>query len=163
VGDREDWIRRVLDAQARVHRLAGTAADAWMDAGLTSRQARALVVLDLRGPVTVGGLGRVLRVSNASASELVERLVIAGLAQRDRDPSDRRRVPVILTAEGAALAHRLRSAGDDAWSRVLAVLDDAELRAVAAGMEVLAAACERVQGGAVGGEVPLGGPGGGRR
>ena len=70
-------------------------------AGLTARQHQALLAIkgvrEDAAP-TIGYLAERLRIQHHSAVELVDRLVEAGLVEREQDPGDRRRVKLELTA-----------------------------------------------------------------
>ena len=73
--------------------------------GLTAQQHQALLAIKAhaKDQVTVGELARQLLIKNHSASELVNRLVKAGLAKRSPGTIDRRRVLVSLTRSGEGL------------------------------------------------------------
>jgi DNA-binding MarR family transcriptional regulator len=82
-------------------------------AGLTPRQHQALLAikgLARSNGVSVGEIADHLLIRHNSAVELVDRLVDAGLARRHADPSDGRRILVMLTAQAEALLHRLSAA-----------------------------------------------------
>ena len=68
--------------------------------GLSYPQYIALMALGEHGPVTVGDLGRLLRLDSGTLSPLLKRMQAAGLVVRERDPEDERRVVVGLTAAG---------------------------------------------------------------
>ncbi|GAB3196724.1 MarR family transcriptional regulator [Geodermatophilus arenarius] len=53
-------------------------------------------------PLTAGGLGAAVGLSSASVTALVDRLERAGHVQRVRDPADRRRVVLQMTAPTTA-------------------------------------------------------------
>jgi DNA-binding MarR family transcriptional regulator len=79
--------------------------------GLTPAQAEALRVLADYQPLTLMGLGELLVCETGdNPSRLVDRLVKAGLAQRETDPVDRRQVTLTLTPEGKRLAKKVRTA-----------------------------------------------------
>jgi DNA-binding MarR family transcriptional regulator len=64
--------------------------------GLSPRDMQAIHLLQLRGPMTPGELGRAVGIASASTTALVDRLENAGYARRERDPEDRRKVVVSL-------------------------------------------------------------------
>ncbi len=93
------------------------------------------------GECEVHEIGRHFDVSAAAASQLVDKLVQAGLAARTEDPDDRRARQVALTAKGRALMEQaieesyrwvddlavaLGARGRAAVSAVLPVLREAE-------------------------------------
>jgi DNA-binding MarR family transcriptional regulator len=72
--------------------------------GLTLPQYLALAHLARVGPgCSMGGLAERMHQSSATMTGIVDRLVRMGLAERQRDPSDRRLVIVVLTETGDRL------------------------------------------------------------
>ena len=63
-------------------------------AGLDPTTIEAFDVLQLSGPITAGRLGELTGLTSSSVTSLIDRLVAAGLARREADPADRRRVVV---------------------------------------------------------------------
>lgn len=77
--------------------------------GLTPSQAESLRVLEDHQPLTLTGLGELLVCETGdNPSRLVDRLVKAGLVDRETDPADRRHVTLTLTAEGRRFAREVR-------------------------------------------------------
>ncbi|MBI4770665.1 MAG: MarR family transcriptional regulator [Chloroflexi bacterium] len=76
------------------------------DTGLSMGQLSTLIRLHYHGPCGVSEVGGHLGVSNAAASQLVERMVQLGLLARGEDPDDRRVKQVSLTEAGRALIQR---------------------------------------------------------
>jgi DNA-binding MarR family transcriptional regulator len=72
-----------------------------------------------------------------SATALVDRLVLAGLAQRSHCEDDRRVVRVQATQRGSELLAQLRQARRAAYRRMLDSLDDADLQAIEAALPAL--------------------------
>lgn len=68
---------------------------------------KALFHLYRHGSQTVGETAAALGVSMPTASELVDRMVEEGLAERGANPDDRRQVLVWLTPKARELANRL--------------------------------------------------------
>lgn len=78
------------------------------DVGLTYPQYLTLLALwEADGPVSVGELGRRLRLDSGTLTPLLKRMEAAGHVSRRRDPADERRVLVEPTAAGAALRDRV--------------------------------------------------------
>jgi DNA-binding MarR family transcriptional regulator len=119
-------------------RLAVTPALLALD--LTLSQMRALVGLHDAGPQTVGGLARMLSLSEPTASQIVERLVQQGLVRRQEDSADRRRVVVTLTETAQQTFHTMRTDGECAVDDLLARLGADDLAALTTGLRALALA-----------------------
>jgi DNA-binding MarR family transcriptional regulator len=73
---------------------------------LSPTQVNVLMRLHFGGRCDVSDIGTGLGVTNAAASQTVDRLVQRGLLARTEDPVDRRVKQVTLTAEGVALVER---------------------------------------------------------
>jgi DNA-binding MarR family transcriptional regulator len=70
---------------------------------LSMAQYSTLMRLHYHGACGVSDVGTHLGVTNAAASQLVDRLVQVGLVERAEDPHDRRAKHLTLTAKGRAL------------------------------------------------------------
>jgi DNA-binding MarR family transcriptional regulator len=105
--------------------------------GISPPRLSALSVLVFGGPLSLAGLAAAEEVRPPTMSRVVEALVQAGLATREADPANRRRVRIAATAEG----RRRLLAGRERRVRTLhgrlAKLGDSEQRALARGLEVL--------------------------
>jgi len=73
--------------------------------GLSTSQIYALMYIFHAGECQVSDIGNLADVSNAAASQLVERLVQQGLVDRREDQEDRRNKMVSLTKKGRSLFH----------------------------------------------------------
>ena len=71
--------------------------------GLSFSQINILMRLVHRGSTSVSEVGEQLGVSNAAASQAVDRLVQLGLIVRTEDPGDRRAKQLALTQKGRGL------------------------------------------------------------
>ena len=87
----------LLDHLARLGRRA---AEASTPGGLRPRHLRALGILSEQGPQSQQGLGEVLSLDPSNVVGLLNDLEERGLITRQRDPSDRRRHIVELSATG---------------------------------------------------------------
>ena len=79
-------------------------------AGLPPQQHQALLAIKGHAeahPMTIGALAERLLIAPQTATELVNRLVEAGLVGRVTDPDDRRRQALVLTAKAEALMQPL--------------------------------------------------------
>ena len=123
-----------------MHLVAGLAKgqDAeWLALDMGMGQFKAMVMLKEHSRQSVGGLAKILKVSESSASLLVEKLVVRDLVVRHPDPEDRRRTFVELSEAGDALMVRLRRSREDqlmAWLRGMA---EDDLRALKQGLQAL--------------------------
>ena len=105
--------------------------------GVTSRQAALLGTLSIRPGLSPGELARVEGISAPSLSGHLDRLEAAGLVERVRSGADRRRVGVVLTAEGVQLMRRIRARRTTWLAQRLDALEPEELEAVAAALPAL--------------------------
>jgi DNA-binding MarR family transcriptional regulator len=96
-----DWVRVFM-------RRSGQDFKKFMDdSGLSFSQVNTLMRLHFTGQVDISNVGEQLGISNAAASQLVERLVKMGLLERREDAVDRRVKRLTLTPAGHALAEKL--------------------------------------------------------
>ncbi len=102
-----DPSTRAIDALRRIVRaLLVSAHDLEQQAGITSAQRFVLEQL-ADGPVaSVNALAARTHTRQATVSVVLTRLEARGLIRRDRDPRDRRRAAVALTAAGRRLLRR---------------------------------------------------------
>lgn len=68
--------------------------------GLTHTQMAALFLIHRKESTSVSDIGDELGISNAAASQMLERLVQMQLIQRTEDPHDRRFKQLVLTDQG---------------------------------------------------------------
>ena len=102
------------------------------DTGLHATDVRAMWVMAEPGaPRTAGELGTRLGLSSAAATRAVDRLERSGYVERERDPEDRRRVGLRLTAEAHALARDSFGKVATAVERAISAYPEADLALVA--------------------------------
>lgn len=80
------------------------------------------------GPISQGALGQTLRVHASNLVALIDGLEADGLVARRRDPVDRRRYILELTAAGRRRLRRARHAAEEAEQELLAPLSETERR-----------------------------------
>jgi len=91
------------------------------ETGLSFSQISILMRLVHGGSIGVSEIGEQLGVTNAAASQAVDRLVQLGLIERTEDPEDRRAKRLALTQKG----HDLIDEGVEARSKWIEGLTDA--------------------------------------
>jgi DNA-binding MarR family transcriptional regulator len=107
------------------------------ESGLSMSQIGALIRIRNKNVRGVCEIGDELKITNAAASQLIERLVVQGLISRSEDPQDRRVKQIELTEKG----QRMVQAGMHARHRWLedlsALLSPTEQEQVSASMRLL--------------------------
>lgn len=125
-----------LDAQlcfplyAATRAVTSAYADLLAGTGLTYPQYLTLLALwDADEPLTVGGLGKRLRLDSGTLTPLLKRLEAAGHVVRRRDAGDERRVLVEVTPAGWELRERVTDVpGRLAAATGMSAADGEELR-----------------------------------
>lgn len=110
-------------------------AEPLMSTPLTMQQLKVLTLIATeRDRATGHGLAETLRVSVATMSGLVERLVEHGMVLRTDDPDDRRIRRLSVTDAGSAALRSLVSSSSPMPPQVLERLSDDDLRALVQGL-----------------------------
>lgn len=99
-------------------------------AELSLRQVTALAMIKDEQP-TLGELARRLRVTPAVVTGLVDRLERRGYVSRSASTEDRRRIHLILTEEGKAIAAAVQQRIASDFAIALADIDEATLKEMA--------------------------------
>ncbi len=105
--------------------------------GVTSRQVTLLWLIRGNPGMSLRELAAEERISAPALSGHVDRLETAGLLERVRNESDRRRVGLALTDEGARLLKRVRARRTTWLADRLRGLDEDEVVAIEAAIEPL--------------------------
>jgi DNA-binding MarR family transcriptional regulator len=112
------------------------------ESGLSPSQINTLMRLYYGGMCGVSDIGDHLRVTNAAASQMIDRMVTMNLLERSEDPDDRRAKRLTLTAKGKALVEK----GIDArraWMETLTTnLSDEQQAMIAEALTVLTKAAK---------------------
>jgi DNA-binding MarR family transcriptional regulator len=111
-----------------------------LEVDITMPQLKALAAIQRQPECTIGMLSEQLGVKPPAASLLVDKLVTAGLARRERDRLDGRRVFVHPTASGGRLVARIREGARASLQHWIQQLRDDDLRALHRGTCALAEA-----------------------
>ncbi len=99
---------------------------AYSEAGLHPYHHAILAVLDEGSLASQGAIADTLGYDKGQLVGLLDELENAGLVERRRDPADRRRQLVQMTASGRKTLERLRSLSSRLESEFLAALSDEE-------------------------------------
>ena len=99
-----------------------------VDAGFRPPCLGALEVVSRHQPVSQREISDHLGLDASDVVGVLDILEGAGMVERQRDPSDRRRHAVVLTPHGEAAARRFAELREKATGRALAGLDDVERR-----------------------------------
>ena len=105
--------------------------------GVSPPRLSALSVLVFGGPMSLADLAAAEEVTAPTMSRIVEGLVKEGLATREADPLNRRKVRIAATIEGSRRLEGGRERRVRALRERLRRLGDSEQRALARGLEVL--------------------------
>ena len=107
------------------------------DANLTPSQLSALASVDRHGPVTLGRLAEIERVSPPTITKIVGKLEAEGLLTRQVDGQDRRVTRVTATPAAVALLAETRRRKDAWLANRIAALDTDQQTRLAAALDVL--------------------------
>lgn len=127
---------QLLDAVPSLMRLISSEAQSGGDYALTMTQLRVLGLLT-RGYKLPSELARELKITPATASEVIDLLVRRGLVERGDHPQDRRLSPLQVTLAGSSRLAAARQRALKGMMRLLAGLEPADLNALERGMRLL--------------------------
>ncbi|MFI5985795.1 MarR family winged helix-turn-helix transcriptional regulator [Streptomyces sp. NPDC051555] len=137
-GDSPAWSRaellaRVVTESQRHYADYSLFSQAMADhVGLHPTDLQCIALLDIEpGPVSTGDIARLTGLTSGSATRLVDRMVKAGIVERQADPHDRRRSLVALAPEARARIGAAWETPGRAFGEVLASYSDAELHVIA--------------------------------
>lgn len=110
----------------------------WMELEMTMAQIKALFVISQSTGTSINQIAEYLNVGQPTASQLVDRLVRSGLAERSEGEKDRRVKHVSLTEQGEDLVRRLYRGGEEPYRAMLASVDLDDLLALRRGLQAIA-------------------------
>ena len=105
--------------------------------GLSMSQLNAMLRLYHRGDCGVSDLGDHLGVTNAAASQMIDKLVALGLLERMEDPSDRRAKTINLSQAGRTLIHEAIDARRRWMEALTRALSEDEQNAITGALTLL--------------------------
>jgi len=116
--------------------------DAW---GLSTSQANALMRLYHSGACGVSDIGDHVGISNAAASQMIDRLVQMGLVERKEHLDDRRVRHLTLTEKGCALAEKGVEAHSRWMKNLTEVLSESQQAEISSVLAQLIEAANQIQ------------------
>jgi DNA-binding MarR family transcriptional regulator len=142
---RDRHVRAVLDAYPRIYFACHTrhVKDPSSGADVSAHQASILDHLDAVDPMSMTDLAGHMGVTVATMSLAIDRLERKRYVRRDRDPKDRRRVLLRVTADGVRLREAKSVLDPVRVEQVLAHLSSADRDAALKGLDLLARASAR--------------------
>jgi DNA-binding MarR family transcriptional regulator len=106
-----------------------------VDPSVTVPQMRVLVLLWSGEPLNLSAVTEGLGVNASNASRTCDRLVNAGLVQRDEGISDRRQVSLTLTVRGRELVEKLMARREQELATIVARMSEADRRQLMLALE----------------------------
>jgi DNA-binding MarR family transcriptional regulator len=114
--------------------------------GLSMSQVGALFRIFRGGSSSVSDIGDNLGVTNAAASQMLERLVQQGLILRTEDPDDRRVKQVVLTDKGRQILHESIAARQGWLENLAQTLSEGEREQIIAALDILIEKANQLEG-----------------
>jgi len=102
------------------------------ESGLTTSKLLVLQFLDEEGEATIGKISEAVSLTQATITILIDRLQEAGLVERERSTTDRRKVYVSLTDDGRSAVTQAPMALHELFSQSFNNLEDWEQMQIAA-------------------------------
>ena len=116
--------RLIYTVSAIVRKASDRALAQW---GLSVAQAPVLGILhEAKRPIMITEVARRLFLETPSVTTMIDRLSERGLVERIKDPKDRRKTLVGLTAKGKRLVESIREPGRQLQEEMFGALDDGE-------------------------------------
>lgn len=115
------------------------------ESGLSMPQVSVLLRLHYRGACGISELGEYLTVTNAAASQMIDKLVGMGLLERSEDASDRRAKQVTLTARGRELIDAGIEARRHWMEQLTTTLSREQQQEIAAALTLLTEAARQLE------------------
>lgn len=107
--------------------------------GVNPTDTRCIDIVERHGKITAGRLAAEMGLTTGAVTAVIDRLETAGYVARDRDPGDRRKVWIALTAHTVELTHRIFGQFGDIGAMMVEGYSDAEIEAIVRFLSVSAA------------------------
>lgn len=107
------------------------------DIGITNSQWRVLVNVFRQPGINQGALSELLEVEPITTCRMVDRLELAGLVERRRDPNDRRAWQIFLTEAAMPLIDQLKGRAEEINTMALAGVSEQETQELIRIVEII--------------------------
>ena len=121
--DSERVVSELLTASRLLVAIAARSLAA-VEESLTLPQYRMLVVLDAQGPVSLARMAELLDVNPSTALRMVERLSMAGMVEKIRNPKNRREVLLRPTPSGWQVVRQVNENRRKQLASIVEALDE---------------------------------------
>jgi DNA-binding MarR family transcriptional regulator len=139
INESREAARRVAGAVLARQVASDTFDDAFSEfLGINRTDARCLSLLDREGRMTAGKLATESGLTTGAVTIVLDRLEKAGYVRRVRDPDDRRKVHVEMTAEMRDIRGRVLGHFDKLMPAVLGAFSSKQIEGIVAFMELSA-------------------------
>jgi DNA-binding MarR family transcriptional regulator len=139
----EDSVDLITDALLTASRLLvaiSARSIAHVDETITTAQFRTLVILSNRGPMNLATLAGLLDVQPSATGRMVDRLVGAGLIDRQTHPTSRRELLAALTTRGRHVVRQVTAHRRAEIARIVEAMPPAERRGLVRALAAFTAA-----------------------
>jgi len=126
-------LRRILRATELFGR------EVKQSAGVTPAQFRVLQIIGETGQATATAISSRMRVTQATVTSLVDKLVKHGMVNREKSETDRRQINILITDRGRDTISRAPDALQQRYVRKFEALEDWEQAQLVASLERVAA------------------------
>ena len=141
---RAEAARAIIEAGPALKRLLFLETpEVWLDVDLTMVQFKSLLLILNQENMTPSRLARILGVTPANVTGVVERLVKLGLVRRGESPDDRRLLLLEATENGSLLFTHIMERSADDMSQILELMTTEELYHLAQGFMALISAASK--------------------
>lgn len=131
-------VELVYDLMRHIFRgLSQHQEEAWLHTDLSMAQIKAFFTISRDGDPSIGVIAKELHVGLSAASQIVDRLVKAGLIERRAHPYDRRVTQCVLSVQGERLRDSFQT-GPQLMRNWLEQLTPDELASLKIGLQALA-------------------------
>lgn len=117
---------------------------AHLNSAVSVPQLRVLVMIDGRGPMNLTAVAEGLGVNASNASRACDKLVTAGLLDRQTDEQDRRSIVLTLTRKGKRLVNALMKTRQAMFEQIVAHMEPADREQLSVGLRAFVQAASLI-------------------